>query len=366
MLADTSKGQFGFPSWSPDGSHIAVIRSDGTNTGVVVFDVADPATGPADPTVIFLRPSAAPFYVYWTPDGRSVSFLVNESNKLSLRVAPSDGSAPIDGSGKGSLVRSGDPLYFEWLDADRLFAHIGTGSEGFLGEIGADGNAKGASLKRPGDFRAGIVSPDQASIAFVRGAIGGPGEVVVSRRDGSNEHAMTVYGQTALTFDPKGGSVASIASATADDVAGFPLGPLKLMDAASGDVRTLVDGLVVAFWWSPDGRTIAALRVQPSIASATPSAAPSQEPSTEVRLIFTDVASGQTLSQPIVRPAERFVSSLLAYFDQYALSHRLWAPDSASILMPEVDEVGTTHVIVRYADGSDPIQLDGDFAFWSP
>jgi TolB protein len=141
---------------------------------------------------------------------------------------------------------------------------------------------------------------------------------------------------------------------------------LKLLDANSGDVRTLVDGSVVAFWWSPDGKTIAAMRVQPSIASATPSAAPSQEPDTEVRLIFTDVASGKTLSQPIIRPAERFVTSLLTYFDQYALSHRLWAPDSSSILVPEVDEVGTTHVIVRYADGSDPIRLDGDFAFWSP
>src|SRR6478672_11197483 len=288
LVSDTSKGQFGFPSWSPDGSRIAVVRSDGTNTAVVVFDAADVATGPVEPTVIFLRPSAAPFYVYWTPDGRSVSFLANESDKLSLRVAPADGSAPVDGSGKGSLVRSGNPLYFDWLDADRLFAHIGTGSESFLGEIGADGSAKGESLKRPGDFRAGIVSPDHASRAFVRGAIGGPGEVVVSHRDGSNEHAMTVYGQTALTFDPKGGSVASIASATADDVAGFPLGPLKLIDAASGDVRTLVDGLVVAFWWSPDGKTIAALRVQPSIVSATPSGAPSQEPDSEVRLIFAD------------------------------------------------------------------------------
>jgi WD40 repeat protein len=366
VLADSSKGQFGFPSWSPDGSHIAVVRSDGTNTGVVVFDAkATGATAP-EPTVVFQRPSAAPFYVYWTPDSKSISFLVNENDTLSLRVAPADGSAPLDGSGKGSLVRSGDPLYFDWLAADRLFAHIGTGSEGFLGEIGTDGTLKGTSVKRPGDFRAGIVSPDNESIAFVRGAIGGPGEVVVANRDGSHEHVMTVYGQTALTFDPNGGSVASIASATEDAVAGFPLGPLKLLDANSGDVRTLVDGSVVAFWWSPDGKTIAAIRVQPSIASATPSAAPSQEPDTEVRLIFTDVASGKTLSQPIIRPAERFVTSLLTYFDQYALSHRLWAPDSSSILVPEVDEVGTTHVIVRYADGSDPIRLDGDFAFWSP
>ncbi len=366
VLSDTSNGQFGFPTWSPDGSRIAVVRSDGTNTVVVVFDPKAAGSAPPDPKVVFQRPSAAPFYVYWTPDGKSVSFLVNENGKLSLRIAPADGSAPLDGSGKGSLVRSGDPLYFDWLNADRLFAHIGTGSEGFLGEIGVDGSVKGTAVKRPGDFRAGIVSPDHESIAFVRGAIGGAGEVVVANRDGSNEHVMTVYGQTALTFDPNGGTVAAIASATEDAVAGFPLGPLRLLDVMSGDVRTLVDGSVVAFWWSPDGKTIAAMRVQPSIASATPSAAPSQEPDTEVRLIFVDVASGKTLSQPIIRPAERFVTSLLTYFDQYALSHRLWAPDSASILMPEADEVGRTHVIVRYADGSDPIQLDGDFAFWSP
>ena len=140
ILSGTSKGQFGFPSWSPDGSRIAVVRSDGTNTVVVVFDATVSGATPADPKVVFQRPSAAPFYVYWTPDGKSVSFLVNENDKLSLRVAPADGSAPLDGSGKGSLVRSGDPLYFDWLDADRLFAHIGTGSEGFLGEIGADGS----------------------------------------------------------------------------------------------------------------------------------------------------------------------------------------------------------------------------------
>jgi len=364
-LADAAGGAFGFPSWSPDGSRIAVIRSAGTDTAVVVLDPAARA-GSTEPTVIFEKPGASPFYVYWTPDGRSVAFLVNEGDGLSLRIAPADGRAPVDGSGEGSLVRSGDPFYFDWLGQDRLLAHIGTGSEGFLGEIGLDGKPKGHVFKASGDFRSAVASPDDTSIAFVRGNVGGPGEVVVAARDGSHEHTMKVFGQTAMTFDPAGGSVASIASSTADGVAGFPLGPLKLIDTSSGDVRTLLDGLVVSFWWSPDGKTIAALRVQPSVAAAGASPAPSQEPDTDVRLIFIDVASGKTLSQPIVRPTGRFVGSLLAYFDQYALSHRLWAPDSASILLPELDATDTTHVVVRYVDGSDPISLDGEIAFWSP
>ena len=39
----------------------------------------------------------------------------------------------------------------------------------------------------------------------------------------------------------------------------LPVGPLRLMDATSGDVRTLLDGRVIAFFWAPDGKTVAAL-----------------------------------------------------------------------------------------------------------
>lgn len=364
LLDDTSDGMYGFPTWSPDGSRIAAVRSDGTNTAVVVFDAPDGGSTPA-PKVIFAKPSAAPFYLYWTPNGDEVSFLVTEADVLSLRLAPADGSAPLDGSGDGSVVRTGNPFYYDWLTGDRLLAHIGTGSEAFLGELGVDGKS-GTGLEAPGDFRSAVVSPDHESIAFVRGATGGPGEVVVSGRDGSNERSMTVYGQTALVFDPSGTRVASIGASDPSETAGFPLGPLKLIDGPTGDVRTLVDGAVASFWWSPDGKTIAALRVQPTIGSATPSGEPPQEVASEVRLIFVDVASGATLSQPVIRPTERFVTALIAYFDQYALSHQLWAPDGSAMLMPEIGDDGVTHIVVRHPDGSDPITLDGEIAFWSP
>ena len=68
----------------------------------------------------------------------------------------------------------------------------------------------------------------------------------------------------------------------------------------------------------------------------------------------------------MVVPGATFIDNVLAYFDQYALSHRLWAPDSSSFLLPAVDQAGTTHVDVFYPDGGDPVQLDGDAGFWSP
>jgi len=250
-----------------------------------------------------------------------------------------------------------------------LLAHIGIAPDAFLGEIGLDGDAADRALDAPGDFRAAVVSRDQSSIAFVRGVAGGPGEIVVAARDGSNEHGLAVFGPAAIVFDPAGDTIASIGpNEPGQPAASFPLGPVRLIDAGSGAVRTLIDGLVVSLWWSPDGRTIAALRVQPAIASSPPpSPLPSlATPATEVRLLFVDVATGAVRSQPVVQLGQTFVETFLAYFDQYALSHHVWAPDSSSILLPEIGRDGATRVTVRFPDGEPQIALDGRIGFWSP
>jgi TolB protein len=186
---------------------------------------------------------------------------------------------------------------------------------------------------------------------------------------------MSVFGSTALVFDPTGDTVASIGPSQPSQTAySVPLGPLRLIDARSGKVRTLLDGSVVSFWWSPDGATMAALRLQP-IAGIIPalspispaSAAPSPVPqATEVRLLFVDVASGEIRSQHVVQPGELFIGQFLTYFDQYALSHRLWAPDSSSLLLPVVDRDGTTRIAIMPANG-DPVRtIEGAIGFWSP
>jgi len=86
-----------------------------------------------------------------------------------------------------------------------------------------------------------------------------------------------------------------------------------------------------------------------------------------IRLLFVDVASGKVRSQSVVQPAQLFIDQFLVYFDQYALSHHLWAPDSSSFLMPVVAEDGITYVAVTDPAGDHPpILLDGQMAFWSP
>jgi TolB protein len=384
VLDDAGGGTFGFPTWSPDGRRIAAIRTGTNEISIVVIDAGSVEAGQTGaPTTIFHSTSVAPFYLFWTPDGRDVSFLASEGDVLTLRTAAGDGSGALVGAGEGRIVRTGNPFYFDWIGGDRLVAHIGTGSTAFLGEIGRDGKPTAPSLPTPGTFRVPVASHDGRSIAFIRGPENAPEEVVVSGRDGSRQHSMPVFGPAAVVFDPSGSTVASLGPTqpVSADVQ-IPLGPIRLMDVASGKVRTLLDGVIVGFWWSPDGHTIAALRIQPATGpggSAEPSIAPSTlptaaspgpsapaTPANEVRLLFVDVASGDIRSQPVVQPGARFVDQLLTYFDQYALSHRIWAPDSASVLLPETETDGTTHVSVRFVDGRTPVALDGDIAFWSP
>ena len=366
-LADVANGTFGFPTWSPDGTHIATVRArPSSGADLVVFDTA---AGSADPVVILSDEAIEPFYLFWTPDSQSVTFLATEADALSLRIAPSDGSAPLDGTGPGAKIRTGNPLYYDWIGQDGLLAHIGTGPEAFLGEIGLDGDAVTEGLSEPGEFRSAVVDREGTTIAYVRGADRTDSSIVLASREGSNEHELPVFGPSAMAFDAAGTTLATIGphEPVPPDV-GFPVGPLRLIDVASGEVRTLIDGFVVGFWWSPDGRTIAALRVQPAVGSASPSGGvPSPaEQERVVSLLFVDVGSGETLSQPIVTPGQRFIETQLAFFDQYALSHHLWAPDSSSMLLPETGQDGRTHIAVRFADGKDPIFLDGESAFWSP
>ena len=134
----------------------------------------------------------------------------------------------------------------------------------------------------------------------------------------------------------------------------IPIGPVRLIEAGARAPRTLLDGAYVGFWWSPDGATLAAIRI------GTVDGAP------EIRLVFVDVPTGDIRAEPVVGLSGLFIDQVLNYFDQYALSHRLWAPDSSSFLLPIVDTDGAARVLAVTPDGEVLARLDGSIGFWSP
>jgi TolB protein len=379
LLASGDDGPFGFPAWSPDGARVAAVRSAAAASAIAVFDATRANTlSPPAPTIIFESAAVRPFYLSWTPDGESVSFLAGEGGTLSLRLAPADGSAPLDGSAPDALIRTGSPLYFDWVDADHLFAHIGGGPDAFLGEIDRRGASLTPAIGGPGSFRSVVVSSDGRSVGYVRtGSEGGADAVVVAGRDGAAEVTMPVFGPAALDFGPPGAAGRLLAAIGANEPIAVPLsipvGPIRVLESGTGATRTLLEGAVVSFAWSPDGSTIAAIRVvpvevAPAVSGASGSAAVTPQPviRTEIRLTFVDVASGRIRSDPVVVPGRRYIDALMPYFDQYALSHRLWAPDSSSVLLPQAGFDGGTTVDVFFPDGGPPVALEGEIGFWSP
>jgi len=389
---------FGFPAWSPDGSRIAITGQSADGTAIYVYAVGRRS----QPTVIYRSADKPPFYLYWTPDGQSVAFLATEGSSIALRVAPADGSAPLDGSADGSVLQIGAPLYFDWVDSKRLLVHVGLGAQAFAGEVGPDGVPVQQALPATGTFRSPSVSHDRRYLAYVRSDSDLTGTLVIAARNGSAKHEVPVFGPTAFTFDPTGDRLAAIAAVkTPSPDTGVPLGPLKLIDAPTGATRTLIDSAVVASFWSPDGKTIAAiLPPRPgddnvladagpgsgiSLAEATAPrptgllamvlapqptlgpAAAAPAPGVAARLEFVDVATGKIRFERVIHLADHFVNELLPYFDQYALSHSLWSPDSRSILLPLVSAAGRDQLTVVPADGWDDRAIaDGDSGFWSP
>lgn len=358
---------FQFPAWSPDGSQVAAIGHDATEAGIFVVDDRGPKAG-ATPVVAFHSVGEVPIYLYWAPNGRRITFITSEPDGLALRVVAADASAPA------TVVRHGQPMYWDWVDESHLLVHSGADSpNAFLGEVGVDDAPQVSSIAGSvGPFQSPAISADGRYRAYVLMGDSSP-SLVVEARDGSSRRETPVPGASALGWSPAGDQLAYTAAA---QQFGLPLGSLRLIDARAGAVRTLLEGLVVSWFWAPDGRTIAALRIPvaaddqvaslPVIAAAGSGPIAQADP-LSLRLLFVDVATGAVRSEQSVRLSDIVLAQFLPFFDQYARSHRMWSPASDAIVLPLQDETGAGHVTIVPADGSRQRAIaDGVAAFWSP
>ncbi len=353
-----------FPAWSPDGRRLAAISAGASGGAINIFGESAETATPAPATVVYESAAAPPFYVYWSPNGADVAFLTNEPDGIALRYAPADGHDAA------TIVRRGSPMYWAWSGDRRLFVHSGgQGAAGFLGDVGAGDGAGDPIEDASAGFRAPAVSGDGRYRAFAVPGVDGGLSVVAAAGDGSGRRDVPVFGGAAFTFEPTGDSLAFLAATEAGAPEGFPFGPLRLLDPATGGVRTVLPGGVVAFFWSPDGRTIAAIQAPPPENTVVPVAASPSPAAAGVRVevVFVDPATGTVRSRQVVRVGQLLVDQVLPFFDQYALSHRFWAPDSGAIVLPIVTGDGADTIAEIRADGGDPrVIAPGVAAFWSP
>ena len=152
-------------------------------------------------------------------------------------------------------------MYWTWEDGDRMLVHTGADTSAFLGRVATDGSTVTTVAGLPGVFRAPAASADGRYEAYVVSEPGGSSAVVVAAGDGSATHEAPVFGPAAFEFAPVAPQLAYIGAGEGDPQAPLPLGPLRIVDAATGDVRQLPANDVVSFFWSPDGSRIATIGI---------------------------------------------------------------------------------------------------------
>ncbi len=362
-LLTAAGAMYQFPAWSPDGGRIAAVGIDGSEGGVYVW--ADDENARRDD--LFTSSMRPPIYLYWSPDSRQVSFLANDRSSLGLWLAEAGGAAPA------RQIASGQPFYWNWSQSgDRLFIHSGgLGRSARLAFLDTNAERTGQNVASPGLFQAPGISVDGRYLAYGE-SVGARFAVAVEDQSSGERITVPHQGQAALGWSPTTQRLAWT-SPRLDQLTSA--GPLRLLDAATGEVTTLVQDMVFAFFWSPDGRSLAYLTLGSGADSpgatrpagmAALSAAGQAQRGPSLRLWVVDVASGQQRMLSTFRPSEIFLSQFLPFFDQYALSHRLWSPASDAIVLPMVGAEGASGIYVVSVESGQAMRVaDGTMAFWS-
>lgn len=373
LTLSSDNALFQFPAWTPDGRHLAVIGSRMNGSGIYVLE--DTArTGSLLEHQVYFSADEPPIYLFWSPDNVTLGFLANHArDTLGLNVIAGDGTS------ESRLLATGAPFYWDWTDDGRqLLIHAGqTRADDTLALIDLNGDPQAGNLANPGEFQAPGVGPGGRYWAFAEATDDGFSSLVVIDTQTGERMALGKVGSLALGWSPAGDQIAYTNGAANE----HPFwGPLHLLDMTTGDDRQLTTQTVLAFFWSPDGRQIAFvtlnnLEFDDSINAALPDKSRhmsrvAEVPAAQPRqgfltLSVVNVETGQGLRLLDFEPTRVYLSQFLPFFDQYALSHSIWSPDSRSIVLP-VREDGRNSILIIPAEGGRPNRLaEGDIGFWS-
>jgi TolB protein len=249
-----------------------------------------------------------------------------------------------------------------------------SGEESRLALLDPNGDGDEDNISEPGFFQAPGISPNGRLWAYAQ--VDGDDNGQLTILDVETEQPVQTaphLGLVAMSWNPVSDVLAYI---TPGIEAPVFYGPLHLLDAATGESAVIANDLVIAFFWSPDGRYIAYFTVADTDDSAIQAGLPGKDRQASkpglqgeddlfLEVWVADTQDGSIRRLRAFEPTDLFVFQFLPFFDQYSLSHRIWSPDSSALVLPGVED-GAPRISVVPIDGSEVrVLVDGIVGFWS-
>lgn len=332
------EGDFFFqPIWSPDATQLAFSRIG--SSPAIFLATADGIATYSVPTETF------PFYFFWSQQNE-LALLRNGDSGLRLDVT----SMTADGVATPRQIEAGQPLYFSWSPGgDSLVSHVGTdrldlNNGGTVSPLGPE----------PGIFQ----SPwwtERGIVAIERGSR--DQTLVLIDADGTTRPLASVLGPSTLVATADGSRVAVQSlreevngiSAALQAIPVLPSNRVAVVDTVDGSHTSVSERPALAFFWSPDGERLLILDIVPG-----PMARWS---------VWSD--EDGLVESVRFEPDPSFLRDMVPFFDQYAQSMSLWAPDGAAFAFPGTVD-GESGIWVQRLGGELTRISGGTWVSWSP
>ncbi len=382
-LLSHGPGVYQFPAWSADGQHIAALGGTEDTAAVVLFEDDESV----EARQLFFSRREVPVYLYWAPDNEHLSFIAlrPSGDAFGLHLVS------VEGDHTDRLVTSGRPCFWNWnAQGDEILLHTGfPGEESsrllFADPFDPNGVQHGDNIARPGLFQSPSFSSTGRCWAFAHLNEDNESQIIIDGQGFEQQVEIDHYGVVAMNWNPAREVLAFISAAGPSRNA---YGPLRLIypdHEWSEQVEVITDEMVIAFFWSPDGESLAFFTVADTYDRLRPvleldpqqfdrEGGTAHEPEPEptqplhLNLFVLDLDSDDDPRLLLTfRPNDMFTNRLLPFFDQFAFSHRIWSPDSDAIVLPVIDHEEPKLVVVPTRDRhAKPRTLAaGMMAFWS-
>lgn len=327
------------PTWSPDGSRVAWVSLEATAGEPAATLVTTTGRGTERTEA---STTVAPFYLSWDPTSSRIAFLGSpQGDGIQLGVVDVEA-----GGTQATRLDGGDPFYLSWDPTGReLLVHVGFDR---LERLSLDGSLVTVN-SRPGSFRAPVWTADGANFVYAAGRPTGQHLVVHDVARARADDLLSFSGSISFVVNPDGSRIAFQVLEGANDVQ-----PLSVIELATGHIEEVSSSFVPAFFWSPRGDRLLHLL-------------PEQEGG-RVWFRWAVWGGNETLTSHRFYPSQTFGSEYLPFFEQYAQSMSLWAPDGTAFAYAGINEAGEEGVWVQSVrpPGAPVRVMAGSFATWSP